>query len=203
MYYRSKSEFYFRQYVLPICTIVISIGLIFTGVYIYWASNSNNVSKQNLVTASNEPLKEENKSDDETLSLKDVNDLMTLPNLELSSKGLITEIKEDGKVTFHYNDKDYVLSMIGINIENSTHNLTEILTNDLLQKEVQVAFDNRKTDETNLYAYIYLNDKLYNEYLLENGVAKYKEEQNNTTYESNFRQAQAYAKQMDSGIWKK
>ena len=89
MYYNSKSEFYFRQYVLPIIALVISLGLISSGIYVYWASNTNNAEKQNLVTASNKP------ADETVIEIsKDEDELKNLPCLELSKTGKITEIKE-------------------------------------------------------------------------------------------------------------
>ena len=215
MYYRSKSEFYIRQYVLPICAIVISMALIGTGGYVYWTSHSNNALKQNLVTASSQPddkantdtasnVEKNEENLEETLALENTtDDLKELPNLELSDDGLITNVSEDGILTFNYSSKDYSLSLIGINTSNTTESYIDTLKNDLLNKKVKVAFDNKKSDGDNLYAYIYLNNKLYNEHLLEDGIATYKEEQNNTTYKSDLIQAQAYAKQLTNGVWKK
>jgi len=198
MYYNGKTDFYFRQYVLPIIALVISVGLISTGVYIYWASNTNNAEKQNLVTAGNEPA-------DETIIeiSKDEDELNNLPCLQLSEVGKITEIKENGKVIFKYNEKNYELTLIGIDTENAIEKLINVLKNDLLNKDVKIAFDNNKTDGINTFAYIYLDDELYNEYLLECGIAALKNEQINTTYISDLKQAQAFAKQLDNGIWAK
>lgn len=198
MYYNSKSEFYFRQYVLPIIALVISLGLISSGVYIYWASNTNNAEKQNLVTASNKP------ADETVIEIsKDEDELKNLPCLELSKTGKITEIKDNGNVIFNYNDKLYELTLIGIDTENAIPELINVIKNDLLNKDVQIAFDNNKTDGINTFAYIYLDNKLYNEYLLESGITALKTEQINTTYVSDLKQAQAYAKQLDNGIWAK
>lgn len=190
MYYNSKSEFYFRQYVLPVITVVISLGLISTGVYIYWASNTNNAEKQNLVVAETESTQE--------VSL---DELEILPCLELSKEGKITNINDNGKVTFNYNEKDYELTLIGIDTENASTDLIKVIKEDLLNKNVQIAFDNNKTDGKDTFAYVYLNNKLYNEYLIESGITAVKTEQINTTYMSDLKQAQAYAKQLSNGIW--
>lgn len=196
MYYNSKSEFYFKQYILPIMAIVVSVCLISSGVYIYWASNSNNVNKQNLVTASNE-VKEGKKE-----GIKGNEDLLkNLPALEISDVGKITNINDNYSLVFYYNNEDYNLNLIGINIENVSSDLKDTLKKDLLNKDVRIAFDNNKSDGENLYAYIYLNNSLYNEYLLENGIATLKKESINTTYLSDLIQAQAYAKQLDYGVW--
>ena len=198
MYYNSKSEFYFRQYVLPIIALVISLGLISSGIYVYWASNTNNAEKQNLVTASNKP------ADENVVKIQENEDeLKNLPSLELSKLGKITDVKDNGNITFCYNDKSYELTLIGIDTKNAIHELTNIIKQDLLNKDVQIAFDINKTDGINTFAYIYLDNKLYNEYLLESGIAALKAEQINTTYISDLKQAQAYAKQLDNGIWAK
>ena len=204
MYYNGKTDFYFKQYILPVMAIVISICLISTGAYIYWASISNNANKQNLVTASNEPVKEEVKEkvvENNEISEEKVDDLKQLPSLELSKTGKVTKINDNATITFYYNNTEYNLTLIGINTENALSNLTDTLKNDLLNKDVKIAFDNNKSDGKNTYAYVYLYDKLYNEYLLENGIATLKKEQLNTTYMSDLTQAQAYAKQLDNGIW--
>lgn len=196
MYYNGKTEFYFRQYVLPIIALVISLGLISSGVYIYWASNTNNAEKQNLVTASNKP------ADENIIEISnDSDELKNLPCLELSKTGKITEVKNNGNVIFNYNDKIYELTLIGIDTKNAIDELIDVIKNDLLNKDVQIAFDNNKTDGVNTFAYIYLDDKLYNEYLLESGISSLKNEQINTAYLSDLKQAQAYAKQLSNGIW--
>lgn len=196
MYYNGKTDFYFKQYVLPIIAIVISFGLISSGVYIYWASNTNNAEKQNLVTAGNKPAEET------MVEIANDNDeLSNLPCLELSNIGKIEEIKDNGNVIFNYNEKEYELTLIGIDTENASSDLITVIKNDLLNKDVQIAFDNNKTDGTNTFAYIYLDNKLYNEYLIESGMSALKNEQINTTYMSDLKQAQAYAKQVDNGIW--
>lgn len=196
MYYNGKTEFYFRQYVLPIIALFVSLGLISSGVYIYWASNTNNAEKQNLVTASNKPANEN------IIEIsKDEDELKNLPCLELSNVGKITEVKDNANVIFNYNEKIYELTLIGIDTENAIPELINIMRNDLLNEDIQIAFDNNKTDGQNIFAYIYLNNKLYNEYLLESGISTLKAEQINTTYLSDFKQAQAYAKQLSNGIW--
>lgn len=198
MYYNGKTDFYFKQYVLPIIAIVISFGLISSGVYIYWASNTNNAEKQNLVTAGNKTAEET------VIEISNDNDeLSNLPCLQLSNVGKINAVKDNGNVTFNYNEKEYELTLIGIDTENASSDLITVIKNDLLNKDVKIAFDNNKTDGINTFAYIYLEDKLYNEYLIESGMSSLKNEQINTTYMSDLKQAQAYAKQVNNGIWAK
>lgn len=196
MYYNGKTDFYFKQYVLPIIAIVISFGLISSGVYIYWASNTNNAEKQNLVTAGNKTAEET------VIEISNDNDeLSNLPCLQLSNVGKINAVKDNGNVTFNYNEKEYELTLIGIDTENASSDLITVIKNDLLNKDVKIAFDNNKTDGINTFAYIYLDGKLYNEYLIESGMSSLKNEQINTTYMSDLKQAQAYAKQVNNGIW--
>lgn len=224
MYYRSKSEFYLRQYVLPIGSVVFTLSVIFVGLYVYWASHSDNANKQKLVVASNEPEKEivtednsqenveiNNDNKTENLALEEVtkqeetikDTLKDLPNLQLSDNGKVTNVDDKGILTFKYKDIDYIILMISINTSNVSKDFIDTLKKDLLNKDIKVAFDNQKTDGTNKLAYVYLNDKLYNEYLLEKGLAEYKEDSLNSTYKSNLIQAQAYAKQVKNGIWSK
>ena len=54
-----------------------------------------------------------------------------------------------------------------------------------------------------LYAYVYIDNTLYNESLLENGKAKLKQDTSNITLISDLKQAQAYAKQLSKGVWAK
>lgn len=199
MYYNSKSEFYFKQYVLPITTIAISVSLILVGVYVYWASNSENALKQNLVATQNESVTNNNTTETNNEE-KQVNELYDLPALEKSNIGKITNVCDNGNVIFNYNDKDYELTLIGIDTQHEK-DLLNVLKNDLLNKDVKVSFDVNKSNGENVFAYVYLNDKLYNENIIERGITSYKKEDINTTYNSNLIQAQAYAKQLDSGIW--
>lgn len=193
MYYNSKSEFYFRQYVLPITAIVISVCLILVGVYVYWASNSENALKQNLVATKNETI-------NENAEEKTADGLYDLPALEISNTGKITNILNNGNVIFNYNNNEYELTLIGIDTQNAK-DLINVLENDLLNKDVKVAFDINKSNGENVFAYIYLDDKLYNENIIERGITSFKKEDINTTYNSNLIQAQAYAKQLNNGIW--
>ena len=197
MYYNGKSDFYFKQYVLPISALVISIGCIFMGIYVYWASNSENATKQNLVATENiQEKNEENK--EQKLDEK----LYNLPALEKSELGKITKICDNGNIIFNYNNTEYELTLIGINTENA-NDLINVLKNDLLNKDVNVAFDINKSNGEKVFAYVYLNDKLYNENLIERGITALKAEEINTTYNSDLIQAQAYAKQLNNGIWAK
>ena len=78
----------------------------------------------------------------------------------------------------------------------------EVLLN-LQNKNVKIAFDQEKMIGSQLYAYVYIDNTLYNESLLENGKAKLKQDTSNITLISDLKQAQAYAKQLSKGVWAK
>ena len=75
---------------------------------------------------------------------------------------------------------------------------------DLLNQNVKLAFDNERIIEDKIFAYVYVNNStLYNEKIIESGLAKINKQAKNLTYQNDLIQAQAYAKQLAKGIWKR
>ena len=197
MYYDNKLGFYFKQYGIPALAIIFSIMLVGGGLYVYFASSTKNASEQNMIVASNE-LKDV--GEESALVLNDkLNDLKPL---QQSDYGLISEIKDDGKIVFILDHKLIEFYLLGIDIENSEGIISNLRT-DLQNKNVKIAFDQEKMIGSQLYAYVYIDNTLYNESLLENGKAKLKQDTSNVTLISDLKQAQAYAKQLSKGVWAK
>ena len=197
MYYDNKSAFYFKQYGIPALAIIFSIMLVGGGLYVYFASSTKNASEQNMIVASNE-LKDV--GEESALVLNDkLNDLKPL---QQSDYGLISEIKDDGKIVFILDHKLIEFYLLGIDIGNSEGIISNLRT-DLQNKNVKIAFDQEKMIGSQLYAYVYIDNTLYNESLLENGKAKLKQDTSNITLISDLKQAQAYAKQLSKGVWAK
>ena len=198
MYYDSKSSFYFKQYGVPIIAITLSIILIGAGSFIYWSSSTSNASNQNIVVASNE-LKDVDKS---TIDILGKN-LANLKAMQTSDEGVVTDVNEDGSIIFKLNELAIKLQMIGIDNTNISENYIQTLKDDLVGKKVTIAFDKEKIIDGNIYAYVYVNNSLYNEHILDNGLANLRNETVNTTLSVELKQAQAYAKQLSKGIWKR
>lgn len=198
MYYDNKSSFYFKQYGVPILAITLSVILIGAGSFLYWSSSTANASNQNMVIASNE-LKDVDRATVEILG----KNLANLKVMQTSEDGTITDINFDGSIVFKFNEMAITLQLIGIDTTNVSDNYIQALKDDLVGKNVQIAFDKEKVVDGNVFAYVYVNNSLYNEHILDNGLANLKKETVNTTLSEQLKQAQAYAKQLSKGIWKK
>lgn len=202
MYYNGKKEFYLKQYVIPIFTLVFSIFLVGSGAYIYWATSTSNTSKNSMVVASNE-LKDVQEVQIPEVSILGEK-LSNLQSLEKSDEGIITGIKDDASIIFAFEDKQIQMNLLGIDTSKSNDKLIAKLEEDLLNKNVRVSFEEEKIKENQVFAYVYINnDVLYNEKIIENGLATINKEVKNLTYQNDLIQAQAYAKQLARGVWKR
>lgn len=208
MYYDSKSSFYFKQYGLPIIALVISFALIGIGIYVYWASNTENATNQNLVDTTIPENKEnltENKNDSQVTDDKSlfVEYANSLQPLEKSVDMEISEIKDDGMIAVSLNGEVKELVLIGIDYQNTKTDFISTLKEDLLNKTVKLSFDVERVNNNKFQAYLYIEDKMYNEYILENGLAKYASDGTNKKCEKILKEAQTYAKQLKAGVWAK
>ncbi|MDD3304017.1 MAG: thermonuclease family protein [Clostridia bacterium] len=197
MYYDSKSSFYMKQYGFPALVIFISVLLIGGGLFIYFASSTKNATEQEMVIASNELKDVDSKS--ATVLTKELNGLKPL---QQSDFGMISEIQDDGKIIFIFDHKLIEFYLLGIDIQNSKGIISNLRA-DLQSKNVKIAFDQEKVMDSKIYAYVYIDNTLYNETILENGKAILKQDTSNITLISDLKQAQAYAKQLAKGVWKK
>ncbi len=202
MYYNGKKEFYLKQYVIPIFTLAFSICLVGSGVYIYWNTSTSSTSKDNMVIASNElkDVEQVQKSEVNLLGEK----LSNLKSLEKSAEGIITGIKDDGSIIFSIEDRQIQINLLGVDTSKSKDKLIAKLEEDLLNKNAKVSFEEDRVKQNQVYAYVYINnDVLYNEKIIENGLATINKETKNLTYQNDLIQAQAYAKQLARGVWKR
>lgn len=203
MYYNGKKEFYLKQYIIPIFTLAFSIFLVGSGVYIYWATSTSNTSKDNMVIASNELKDVEQQVQISEVSLLGEK-LNNLKSLEKSEEGIITGIKDDATIIFALDDKQIQMNLLGIDTSKANDKLIAKLEEDLLNKNVRVSFEEEKVKQNQVFAYVYINDEvLYNEKIVENGLATINKEVKNLTYQNDLIQAQAYAKQLARGVWKR
>ncbi len=208
MYYDSKSSFYFKQYGLPIIALVISFALIGIGIYVYWASNTENATNQNLVdtnTPENTENLIENKNDspvtdDKSLFVEYINSLQPL---EKSLDMVISEVKDDGIILVNLNGEVKELVLIGVDYQNTKSDFISTLKEDLSNKTVKLSFDVERVNNNKIQAYLYTEGKMYNEYILENGFAKYTSDGTNKKCAKILKEAQTYAKQLKIGVWAK
>lgn len=223
MYYDSKSSFYVRQYGPKVFFIVFSIVLIISGLYIYLSSNNviTNNNHQNQVAKNNENiiddknnnipkenenteednLKGEPKEDIKTVSTNLSDSLNSLTILEKSKLGTVQSVTKDGKVIVEIEDSLYKISLVGIDYSKSPSNISEVMTNDLKDKSVNISFDKLKVKDSEIYAYIYIGDELYNKRLLNEGLATLKVERTNTSLLDELLNSQLYARSISKGIW--
>ncbi len=225
MYYDNKSSFYIRQYGPKIFLIVFSIVLIISGLYIYLSSNNvitnnnhqnqvaennnniieeqkdNNADKEEEITEE-DSLKEEPKEDNiETISTSLSESLNSLNALEKSKVGTVKSVTSDGKVVVKIENALYQISLVGIDYSKSPSNISEIISNDLKDKSINISFDKLKVKDSEIYAYIYIGDELYNKKLLSEGLAILKVERTNTSLLDELLNSQLYARSNSKGIW--
>lgn len=201
MYYNGKKEFYFKQYGIPILTFAFSVLLVGSGVYIYWATSTSHTSNNATIIASNE-LQNVKPQTSETSLLGEK--LESLKSLEKSEEGTITEVKNDASVVFTFEDKQIPVKLLGVDTSNPSEALIAKIKEDLLNKTAKLSFEDKRIIDNNAYAYIYLNNyTLYNEQIIESGLAKLDMESKNLAYQNDLIQAQAYAKQLARGVWKR
>lgn len=202
MYYNGKKDFYFKQYGIPMLTLAFSIFLVGSGVYIYWATSTSNTSRNtnNVVIASNN-LKDVKP----TSEINILNDkLNMLKPLEKSEEMTVSEVRDDASIIFSLEDKQIQVNLLGVDTSKNSTALIEKMKEDLENKNVKLSFEENKISGSQIYAYVYVNENtLYNEKIIENGLATINKETKNLTYQSDLIQAQAYAKQLAKGVWKR
>lgn len=201
MYYNGKKEFYFKQYGIPILTFAFSIFLVGSGIYVYWATSTSYTSNNATVIASNELQNvEQQVSNISLLGEK----LETLASLQKSEDGIITEIKDDATIVFLFDDKQIQINLLGVDTTTPSDELLAKMKEDLLNKNVKLSFEDERIVGNNVYAYVYINDTtLYNEQIIETGLVTLNKDSKNLTYQNDLIQAQAYAKQLARGVWKR
>lgn len=201
MYYNGKKEFYFKQYGIPILTLAFSALLVGSGIYIYWAASTSHTSNNQMIIASNELQNVDNQiSNVSILGEK----LESLTSLQKSEEGTVTEVKDDASIIFLLEDKQFQINLLGIDTTTPSEVLIAKMKEDLLNKKAKLSFEDERIVGNNIYAYVYIdNSTLYNEKIIESGLAKINTESKNLSYQNDLIQAQAYAKQLARGVWKR
>lgn len=204
MYYDNKTSFYIRQYGPRVLVLMFSIFLIASGVFIFMANTSTGNNPHNVASNEIEVIEQDNLQSDPklTVSTKLSDELNLLNILDKTTKVLVKDIMQDGKISIVHKDFIYNVNLIGIDYSKSTDKIN--ILNELKDKEVYIAFDKIKSDENGIYVYMYLEDGvLYNKSILQNGLAILKVERNNTSLLDELLQGQLTARANSNGIWSK
>ena len=220
MYYDNKSTFYVKQYGPAILVLIVSFVLIGSGIYIYItkSSASKTPDKEIIVASdkledeekidSNNNVEQESKVEEPTENQEEIltdlpQEYSNLKELEKTSELKFDKVLESKKirVAIPNTSKKFDVTLIGVNFNNSIANVGTKMQEDLKDKNLKLAFDTVKVDNSQIYAYIYINDELYNAKILENGYATFQEEPKNKSLNTELKQSQTYAKQLTVGIW--
>lgn len=201
MYYDGKRDFYIKQYGPKVLLAVCSVLLVACGTFIYLSTTSTANKTSGEVVVASENLKDEKK-----IATGLPEELSKLNVLEKSNTYTVDSVTDNGEVIVNVGEQQLKVVLIGDNIPKKSDELKSKISEDLKGKEIKLAFDEQKTekkDNSKVYAYIYINDTLYNATLLENGSVTLKDEKTNKKLLSELTQAQAYAKQNALGVWAK
>jgi len=130
-------------------------------------------------------------------------ELKNLNKLEKSNEVTVLGIDDEYNILLNISNNNYKASLIGIDYKKSSNNIKEKLNNDLVNKNVRIAFDNVRLQNGKLCVYLYVDENLYNEQLLNDGLAIISVEKANTSMLNNLVVAQKDAKSNSLGIWNK
>ena len=220
MYYDNKSTFYVKQYGPAVLVLFLAILLIGSGIYIYISKSSTSTTPDKEVVVASDKLEDENKMEENTEKKETETPkqeapvqeeiLTTIPKeysnlkvLEKTSDLMVDKVLDNNKVriTIPNTNKKFDVTLIGVNFNNAITDVNTKMQSELNGKTVKLAFDEVKVDNSQIYAYIYINDELYNAKILENGYATFQEEPKNKSLSTDLKQSQTYAKQITAGIW--
>lgn len=228
MYYDNKSTFYIKQYGPAVLILVIAVVLIGSGIYIYVSSSGTKTPNPEVIVASdkleNEEKLNENKVEAEKPEEKkdeaiqkpqqeqEIREeiLTTLPDeysklksLEKTNELKVEKVLDNKKVrvVIPNTNKKFDVTLIGINFNNTIPEIITKMQEDLKDKNIKLAFDTVKVDNSQIFAYIYINNELYNGKILEEGYATFQEEPKNKSLNTDLKQSQTFAKQQCVGIW--
>lgn len=196
MYYENKRSFYIRQYGPSVLAILISVVLIAAGLYIATKSLENDLNKQQIDSL----VAENNASVDISETMPDK--LAKLKAFTKSDEYKVHAISNDGGIVIETSKNEYFkINLIGVKSSNKYTSLKEKMEEDLLNKKIKIEFDNSKLDKNQAYAYVYINDELYNTKLLKNGYAILRVERKNVDKLDLLLQAETEARRLAVGVW--
>ena len=229
MYYDNKSTFYIKQYGPAVLILVIAVVLIGSGIYIYVSNSGTKTPNHEVIVASDkleneekldenqvetekqeekkdeavqEPKQEEQEVKEEILTaLPD--EYSNLKSLEKTNELKVEKVLDNKKVRviIPNTNKKFDVTLIGINFNNTIPEIITKMQEDLKDKNVKLAFDTVKVDNSQIFAYIYINNELYNGKILEEGYATFQEEPKNKSLNTDLKQSQTFAKQQCVGVW--
>lgn len=183
MYYENKRQFYISQYGPATLVVIISIVLITSGIYL--TLNSNSIPKTEVAK------KDIPQEVVETSSYK---------YTELAEKGEVTGVNNLAVVVKTENGTMEV-NLIGVKLNANYPKLSDKIKTDLIGKKVTIDYDVQKTINGKIYGYVYSDNSLYNEDLLEGGYCELKAERTNVNKLDVLVQAQIAARNKTVGIW--
>lgn len=200
MYYDNKSTFYVKQYGPVVLVLMFSLLLIGSGIFIFVKSYTTEPvsSKVTVATQSNSQNSQEQTAQVGTVP----DDLNKLQPLQKSDLGYITDISNDGMFTAKIGNDKFSFYLIGIDFSKSQTDALKDITNDLNKKKIRIAFDYKKVEDSKIYAYIYLEDNtLYNEIILDKGLATLRTERDNVSELDTLLNAEKTARANFYGLW--
>jgi len=191
MYYENKRSFYIRQYGPPVLAILVSLILIAGGLYIATISLENDLNKDQIASLANDSSVDISSTMPETLA--------KLNAFTKSKEYKVHAISKDGGIVIETDKNEYYkINLIGI--ENSKSLKTK-MEEDLKDKKITIEFDNSKLEKDKAYAYVYLNDTLYNSELLKSGYSTLRVERNNVDKLDILLQSETQARDAKIGVW--
>lgn len=192
MYYENKSKFYVKQYGPAALIVLVSLLLISCGLFIATKAAKDGNIIESVAKENNSSIKTESLLPDE---------LGKLETLKKSKEYKVKSINNDGSIVLTVNNKYYNIKLIGIEYSEKYSKLKSKMEKDLVNKKVSIAFDKEKENEKGIFAYVYLDDKLYNTKLLKKGYAVLRAERKNTDKLDTFLAAQIQARNSGLGVW--
>lgn len=204
MYYDSKSSFYIRQYGPRVLVIVLIVLISGTGLYIYMANRTKtptvDVTQQTIAQQGSTTSQEEQKVDGSIASLELPEKLENLKPLEKAT-AKIASVESNGNLVVIHSDTRFKAKLIGLDFTTVEPDTIYQIGQDIVNRQVEIAFDNTKCTNDTANIYIYLNDELYNAKLLEQGKLKLNSKDINKLLLKELTESQAYAKQTKAGVW--
>lgn len=195
MYYENKRSFYVRQYGPPVVAILISVVLIAGGLFVATKSLENDLNKEQIAN-----LVKEDSSVDISSAMPE--ELTKLTAFTKSKEYKVHAISNDGGIVIETSKNEYYkINLIGVENSNKYTSLKSKMEEDLIDKNIIIEFDNSKLDKSKAYAYVYLNNELYNTKLLKNGYATLRVERKNVDKLDILLQAETEARNAKVGVW--
>lgn len=130
-----------------------------------------------------------------------------------STKALVTRVVDGDTIIVDFNGKEERVRLIGIDTPESVHPdkdknvefgkvASEFTRTKLEGKEVKLEFDAQERDRYGrILAYVYMDGKMFNKTLLEEGYAKIATFPPNVKYVSEFTEIEKTARENKKGLW--